>query len=359
MPARHAKPSVTRRRVLSWVLAAPVVALGARSGLASDLFAARTEAPEHRFNLYLAVAEDGRVELTLPRTEIGQGVTTGGAVLVAEELDVRLDAVDVLTPGALETIDVQIVGYSLSLRLLAPLLRGAGAEARARLVSAAAHRLDVPYGQLRTENGEVIAPDGRRLGYGELAEEAAALVLPDNLVPTPKDPADYRLAGHPHTRIDARAIVTGKAAYVLDRPPPEGAAAVVLARPPQLGGKVRGYDDAKARALPGVLGTAQLPTGVAVAGETFHHALAGRDALDVDWSPGPADGLSDTDIRTRLRSVALDLPALPKLLVKTIEGEFDFAHAAHAPLETQASTADVRDGRAEVWSSTQDPIGAR
>ncbi|MBZ4422863.1 molybdopterin-dependent oxidoreductase [Myxococcus sp. RHST-1-4] len=344
---------VDRRRFLTWVVASPALVVAARLGLDVPEAGAAEAQEETALNLYIAIQPDGRVVTTLPRTEMGQGITTGVAMLTAEELDTRLESVDVRTADADPRWVIQLTGMSSTMRYLAGPIRAAAATARARLVTAAANRWHVLAHTLTTAHGEVIAPDGRRAGYGELAGDAARVLL--LLVsPAPKDPSTYTVVGQPTGRIDARDIVTGAARYTLDLDVPE-AVPLVVARPPTLRGTVRDFDASAALAMPGVLGVTRLPTGIAVAAHTYAHALAARDALRISWAPGPASHLSDADIRNRLRDAIGARPLPPLFTARTLEGRFDFPYLAHAPMETQSCVARVTEDRAELWLGAQDP----
>ena len=307
--------------------------------------------------LVLEVTAAGRVVLHLPRAEVGQGLTTAVAMMVAEELDARLADVDVpLSDARPDLLFNQLTGASNSVRSLYDPVRAVAAAARARLVTAAAQQWGLPAGTLRTEDTAVIAPDGRRAGFGSLATAAAAVLVPAVPV-TPKPDAQQRLVGRPTGRIDARDIVTGRAKYAGDLAVP-GAVPTVVARPPTINGAVRSFDASAARAMPGVLAVVPIPSGVAVLAETFDQALRARDALQVAWRPGPLAALSDADVRARLR--AANLPFLvPPLLTLHVDGEFDFAFVSHAPMEVLTAVADVRADRAELWFSSQSPILAQ
>jgi isoquinoline 1-oxidoreductase beta subunit len=367
----HDPPApITRRRMLAYLVTAPTLtmvaapaALGARRAGASpgladvvDLSDALTLAAlPTAYLLRLEVTPDDRVLVHVPRAEVGQGITTAMGVVAAEELDAQLTAVEVrLEDARPELLWNQLTGGSNSVHALYEPMRTVAAAARARLVTAAADRWGLDAGSLRTEESTVVAPDGRRLAYGDLAE-AAATVLP-RVVPTPKSPGGFTKIGRPTTRLDARDIVTGRARYALDLDVP--GAPTVVARAPTIGGTVRSYDDSAARSLPGVLGIAALPSGVAVAAETFGQALAARDALRITWDPGPNAARSDATIAAELRA-AVPPFVLPPLGASTIERSFDFAFAPHAPLETLTCVADVRSDRAELWYGAKSPIVAR
>ena len=397
-PAAHDDPAVpagstSRRRFLTYLLAAPTLTVAARLGLdaaapASAQAAVRAAAAAQDAStapqllglpgipdvldlgdamilaglptahlLVLEITPAGRAALHLPRLEVGQGLTTAIAMLVADELDAELTDVDVpLSDGRPELLFNQLTGGSNSVRSLYDPVRAAAAAARARLVTAAAHRWNVPASGLRTAGSAVLAPDGRRLGFGELAADAASVVVP--AVPATPKPADQRrLVGRPTGRIDARDIVTGRAEYAGDLQIP-GAAPTVVARPTTVNGTLKSLDASVARAMPGVLAVVQIPSGVAVLAETFDQALKARDALRTTWTPGPVADLSDADVRAKLRAAHAPF-LLPPLLTPYLDGEFDFAFVNHAPMEVLTAVADVRPGRAELWFAAQSPIIAQ
>ncbi|MFD5918472.1 molybdopterin cofactor-binding domain-containing protein [Kitasatospora sp. NPDC058201] len=400
--AEQPPSSTGRRRFLTYLLAAPTLTVAARAGLdaaaptaarAAVRAAAQVAAPAAgpaagpagapsqllglpgvpdildlgdallvaglptAHLLVLEITAAGRAVLHLPRLEVGQGLTTTVAMLVAEELDARLGDVDIpLSDGRPDLLFGQLTGASNSVRTLYDPVRAVAAAARARLVTAAARRWSLPAGTLRTADSAVLAPDGRRAGYGELAA-AAALIAAPAVPPTPKPAEQRRLVGRPTRRIDARDIVTGRARYAGDLAVP-GAVPTVVARPTTINGTLASLDASAARTMPGVLGVVTIPSGVAVLAETFDQALKARDALRTSWHPGPVAALSDSDIRAALR--AAHAPFLvPPLLTQYVDGEFDFAFVNHAPMEVLTAVADVRPHRAEIWFASQTPIVAQ
>ncbi|MEV7415923.1 molybdopterin cofactor-binding domain-containing protein [Streptomyces sp. NPDC089919] len=368
-----------RRTFLTQLIAAPTLALVTRTAVEAlepqpahaavptlpapadlvdlgDLFILAGSPTSHL--LTLRVETDGAIVLGLPREEVGQGLTTAVAMLVAEELDAPLADVRVeLDDARPELLFNQLTGSSNGVRSLYDPVRRTAAAARARLLAAAAQRWSVPVRTLTTADGAVRAPDGRSAGYGSLAVAAAAPGLAV-LGATPKPESAHALVGTPTGRIDARAMVTGRQRYTLDLDIP-GAKPCVLRRPPSLGGTVVAVTNRDAvLAMPGVLEVVTVPTGVAVVAETFGQAIDAKTALRVTWGPGPADALSDDTIRAKLRA-ATPPPLLPPLLTPYLDAEFDFAFVSHAPMETNSAVADVREDRAEIWSGLKSPIVAR
>jgi isoquinoline 1-oxidoreductase beta subunit len=367
----------SRRRFLTYLVAAPTLAIAA--SLVEAPSAARAAvpslpAPADLLDLgdvlilagaptanmiTVAVGEDGRVGLALPRAEVGQGITTAVAMLIAEELDVPLDRVDVtLADARPELVFNQLTGGSNTIRSVYTPVRTAAAVARARLVAAAAARWGVPAVGLTVTDGVVRGPGGRTASYGELSAAAAAPSL-QVAVASPKPAGQQRLVGTPTSRLDARAMVTGQQEYTLDLDVVPGALPTMVRRPPTINGTVRSVDnEAAVRAMPGVVDLAVVETGVAVLAETFGQALDAKNALQVRWNAGTVDGENDETIRRKLRAAQLPLAA-PGLLTRSVDAEFDFAFVSHAPMETNSAIADVRDGRAEIWSGLKSPIVAQ
>lgn len=305
--------------------------------------------------LVLEVTAANKVVVRLPRVEVGQGITTAVAMMIAEELDARLADVDIPLAEA-RTKGNQYTGGSNSVSSLYGPARELAATARAKLVTAASRRWHLPPRLLRTRDTMVVAPDGRTATFGSLTEAAARIRHPA-IAAKPKPASEHRVIGQPTTRIDARDIVTGRAKYAGDVSA-AGAKPTVVARPPTLGGKVVSVDDRAASALPGVHAVVRITGGVAVVAETFHHAFKARDALHITWAPGPLAALSDSAIRSRLRAAVPPL-GTPLLGTTQVTGEFEFAFVSHAPMEVLTAVADVRADRAEIWFSSQTPMDAR
>ncbi|WP_369175447.1 molybdopterin cofactor-binding domain-containing protein [Streptomyces sp. R28] len=305
--------------------------------------------------LVLEVTPANRVVVRLPRVEVGQGVTTAVAMMIAEELDARLADVDIPLADA-RSEGNQFTGGSSSVSSLYGPARQLAATARAKLITAAARRWHVPARTLRTRGTRVFAPDGRTATFGSLTKSAARITRP-TVSTQPKPASRHQVIGRPTTRIDARDIITGKAKYTGDLTA-AGAKPTVVARPPTIGGKVISVDSRAARAMPGVHAVVQIDGGVAVVAETFHHAFQARDALRITWAPGPLADLSDAQIRSRLRAAVPKLQTPPRGSAQT-EAEFEFAFVSHAPMEVLTAVADVGTQRAEIWFSSQTPQSAR
>src|SRR5215207_9710263 len=279
------------------------------------------------------------------------------AIVVADEIDARLVDVDVPLEVARQDLGTaQSTGASSSVRSLWDPVRSVAAQARARLVTAAADRWGLPAGSLSTRDTSVWAPDGRSATYGSLTLAAAKVGVP--VVSTnPKPSSEYRLIGTATPRIDARSMVTGTAKFTLDVDVP-GAVPTVVIRPPTLRGTVKAYDASAARRMPGVVAITELPTGVAVSANTFDQALKAKSAVQVTWGSGTVDGVSDADINAKLAAAIPPVtPPLPP--TKAVDATFSFAFVNHAPMEVGSAVANVRSGSAQIWLATKSPTSAQ
>ena len=331
--------------------------------------AAEPEPPLFEPNAYISIARDNKVTLWVTRSEMGQGVRTNLPAALAEELDVDLARVNLqqAMPGArFKGIRLRTSGSGSSSGTFGA-LRKAGATAREMLISAAASTWNVDPMSCRADSGTVIhVPSGRSLNYGALVAKAAQQPVPVN--PPLKNPATFRLIGKPLKRIDAPQIVRGTAVYGLDVHVP-GMLFAVIERCPYLGGRLVSFDANKALQVPQVRGvfpiTKGISTGVAVVGDNTWAALKGREALKVEWNPGPNQNFDSEVFAQELESAfALDgypirrdgdAPHALQNSSKTLDAVYHYPFEAHAPVETMNCIADVREDSCEVWVSTQTP----
>ncbi|MFF4695149.1 molybdopterin cofactor-binding domain-containing protein [Streptomyces chattanoogensis] len=376
---RSAREGVGRRRILAYILAAPTLAVGVRVGLdavdgpVAEAAVPSPPQPEELFDLgdmqnlaaaptsgliTVRVHSDGTASLAVPRAEVGQGMTTAVAMMVAEELDLPLDQVRVsLADARPELLMNQLTGGSNSMRSIYLPVRTAAAAARQRLIATAAHQWRVEPSELTTRDGVVAHGSGKSATYGSLAEAAAGTaVLP--VAVQLKDRSDFTVLGTSRNRIDALAAVTGRKKFGMDHQVP-GAKPTMVRRPPTVNGTVEAVHNADAvRRMPGITDVATIRHGVAVRGETFGQCIDALWALEVAWGPGTVDGESDSTVLRRLKSAALPM-VVPPLLTKKIDAEFTFAFASNSPLEPDNAIADVRADRAEIWASLKVPIVAQ
>ena len=374
---------ISRRQLLKLgVVSGAGLLLGVRLAEADPgaATAAAAAAPTELHPL-IQITPDGGIVLFAQNPEMGQGVKTSLPMVLAEELDVRFEDVTVRQADWLPGQDLQFSGGSLSIRLNYQAMREAGAAARQMLLQAAAERWQLPIGRLGTDNGRVRVTGGERsAAYGELAAAAAQLPVPADVLL--KQPADFSVIGKSHGDVDLAAIVTGKPLYGLDVKLPEMQYAVVR-RSPVSDGQVASFDDAAARAIPGVRdvtalsneqhgGRIILPnspnfvSGVAVLADHAWAALRGARALEVKWrNPERLD--DTTELYARFRA-GLDAEAVqvrrdgePEPLLAGPTGVFEQVYQvpllAHAPMEPMNCTARFDAGRLELWAPTQNPGG--
>ncbi|MFI5959508.1 molybdopterin cofactor-binding domain-containing protein [Cryptosporangium sp. NPDC051539] len=365
-----------RRRFLGYVLAAPTLVAAAelvpapRARAAGprlpspdvteivDLNDAMTLAAAPTSNLISVIVNtDGTASFALPRAEVGQGITTSSAMLIAEELTLPLDRIHVtLADARPELLFNQLTGGSNTTFSTYTPIRVAAAVARGRLLRAAAVALGTPVSALTLRGGSVVDATGRTVGLGDLAAAAASSrTTPVDVTLTAR--AQFTVIGTPRNRVDALAAVTGRKKFAMDVQVPD-AKPTMVCRPPTINGTVRAVTDlAGIRVMPGVSGVAVISTGVAVRAETFGQCIDAVRALHVSWGPGTAEGKSDEDVRHEL--AAAEIPLGPKPPTPSIEGVFTFAFRGNSALEPNCAVADVRPGSAEIWAALKSPIVAQ
>ncbi|HEY6125217.1 MAG TPA: molybdopterin cofactor-binding domain-containing protein, partial [Steroidobacteraceae bacterium] len=299
------------------------------------------------------------------RAEMGQGVYTALPMLIAEELGVSLARIKVefAPPGDAfinNLIGGQITGGSTSVRDGWEKLRKAGATARMLLVSAAAEEWGVDARSCKVADGVILSPQFKKLTFGEVAEAAAKLPVPKDV---PLKPASqFTLIGKPQRRIDTPSKVDGSAVYGIDVKLP-GMLHAALLQSPTLGGTVKTFNDDKARAMPGFVATVLTSSGVAVVADSWWRARKARDVLVVEWDAGPNAALNDARIMQTLRKGAAgpgrvarhdgDAAAAIKGAARVVRADYELPLLAHATLEPQNCTADVRDDGADIYVPTQ------
>ncbi len=322
-------------------------------------------------NAWIRIGEDDTVTVMVDRSEMGQGVSTSLPMLVAEELDADWTTIRYEFAPANEAYYNplslgQLTGGSTSIRAAWRPLREAAGKARLMLVSAAAAGWGIVPEHCVTENGTVVAPDGRRVRYGAVARAAAAVPVPERV--TLKKAGDFRLIGKPVTRLDLQAQVTGKTVFGIDAGP-QNALTAVVARCPVFGGTVRSYDDTVARAVPGVKRVLRISNGVAVVASGYWAAKLGRDALKVEWDEGAGAALDDAVVSARLTALAGttghnarktgDIAQGFVDSAKTLDAVYEVPYLAHAAMEPMNCTADVRPDSVTVWAPTQFQAGPK
>ncbi|WP_145255920.1 molybdopterin cofactor-binding domain-containing protein [Pseudomonas sp. DE0157] len=371
--------NLSRRRFLVGTAAgALVLGFGLPTGVARVQAAADVQRGTH-VPAFLEIRPDGTVRLLSPFMEGGQGPFTAMAQIVGEELDVDPAhfIVDSAPPGQAYVVmenGMRITGGSMSVRMSYPTMRRLGALARAMLLQAAAQQLGVAVGELTTTPGTVVhTTSGRTLAYGELAERAMDLPVPDPATVKLRDPAHFRWIGKPVRRLDAYDKSTGKAMYCIDLSVPNMLHAAVQ-HAPRLGmtvGQVR--NEAQVAAMKGVHSVHRLPGAVAVVAPRWWHAKRAVEALQVQWlEPAadstvramPADFSSDGWLQhlasatgpTRDEETAGDVASALDNAVTTVEASYHNQYLNHAQLEPPSALARFNpDGTLEVWLPNQAP----
>jgi isoquinoline 1-oxidoreductase beta subunit len=319
-------------------------------------------------NAFLQIGADETVTIRLAHAEMGQGVWTTLAMLVAEELDcdwskIRVEHAPAAPAYAHTAFGAQMTGGSTSTSSEFDRYRQVGAMARDMLVRAAATTWSVPPGECRVENG-VITHQGKRTTFGAVSKAAQALTPPTSV--TLKPAAQWKRIGKPTKRLDSPEKVTGTAQFGMDVRFP-GLMTAVIARPPVFGATVKSFDAAAAKASPGVKAVVQVPSGVAVIGEHFWAAKRGRDALTVDWELGPGVSLDSSALSQEYRrlcatpgakaAAAGDLAAAPPSTRPAVDAEYQLPFLAHAPMEPLNCTVKASASGCEIWTGTQFQTG--
>jgi isoquinoline 1-oxidoreductase beta subunit len=316
-------------------------------------------------NAFLRIGADESVTVILAHSEMGQGIWTTLPMMVNEELDAdwsrfRVEHAPAAPVYKSPVFPIQMTGGSMTTWSELDRYRQVGAVARTLLVQAAAAQWGVSPGDCRTEKGWVVCGD-KRASYGSLSEAASRLPAPEKVAL--KDPADWTVIGKPTRRLDTPEKITGRAEFGIDVKLP-GLLTAVVAHAPTFGGKVKGFDPAAAKAVPGVRGVFEVPSGVAVVGEHFWAAKKGRDALTVDWDLGPHADVDTVSLRESYLQTAKTEgakasaggeveKALGGTAGKTLQAEYMLPYLAHAPMEPLNCTVRPGADKVAVWAGTQ------
>ena len=382
---------LSRRRFLQVIAGtAGALIVGIRAATAADAPVPMDMLGDNLYDLglYIRIDTDGGVLIGARDPDTGTGVATSLPRIIADELDADWRRVRVVPLGLGVANNngeprwiygQQVGGTGNSIPRAWRDLRVAGALARWLLVQAAAQQLGVPADRLRTEKGMVIAPDGRRLGYGELAAAAAKIAPPQTPIAV-KTPDRYTLIGQPAGDIDARAIVIGETPYSLDQHFGDAVVAV-LTHCPWPDGRIDQLDKGAALAIKGVIDVIELrpdpklPPGqtviapaVAVIGETTWHAVQGRHALKLTWKPGASGSEStaaleqqatsllnsDSAPTTRVRNDG-DVDKAGRKAARRVEAEYYQPWLAHATSEPMNCLVRLDKTSATLYVPTQSP----
>jgi nicotinate dehydrogenase subunit B len=312
---------------------------------------------------WIRLEADETVTVFTGKAELGQGILTALAQIAAEELDVSFDKIRMVSADTSRGPDEQYTFGSQSLEQSGGAIRAAGAEARGLLLAAAARRFGVRAEDLQVRSGTIIAADGRRATFWELAKESAGLLKGDiALAAAPKNPGDYAIVGRSVNRIDLPGKLTGAASYVQDMRLP-GMVFARVVRPPRYGARLLAFDEAAVRALTGVVAVVSDGNFLAVAARREEQAIAARDALasSAHWSDDAVELPDMARLRTDLQKMRAETIVVGSAgqsepvrgEAKRISAEYSRAYLSHAAIGPSCAVAWLKDGRMTVWSHTQ------
>jgi isoquinoline 1-oxidoreductase beta subunit len=320
-------------------------------------------------NAFLRIGSDDSVTVMLAHSEMGQGIWTGLAMLIAEELacdwsKVKSEHAPAAPAYAHPAFGMQMTGGSTSTWSEFDRYRTVGAMAKDMLVRAAAARWKVSPAKCRAANG-VVSHGKDQLSYGKLAEAAMALAPPKTV--KLKEPKDWKLIGTAVRRLDSPEKITGRAEFGIDVQFP-GLRVAVVARPPAFGAKLGKYDASAALKVPGVEKVVPTANGVAVIAKHFWAAKLGRDALHIDWTPPEGGGIDSAKLLAEFRATAHKTGALVSpekgkvdaalaAAKTTLEAIYEVPYLAHAMMEPLNCTVKIDGDRCEIWTGTQFQTG--
>src|SRR5262245_40410218 len=311
-----------------------------------------------KLDAWVRINTDGRATICTGKVELGQGIVTALAQIAAEELDLSLERVRMISGDTERTPNEGMTAGSQSIENSGTALRMAAAEVRAILLDLAAKRLGVPAGGLKVTDGIVRAPDGREVSYGELAAEAD-LAREATAKVSPKPPTSHTIVGKSIQRFDIPAKVTGGIAYVQDMRPP-GMLHGRVVRPPRYGSKLDSVDETGVARMPGVVALVRDGSFLGVVAEREEQAIKAREALraSAKWTLGPE--LPDP---ARIFDVLKSLPSKDATIgvkqapvpagARTLEAVYTKPYMAHASLGPSCAVAEFRDGRMTVFTHSQ------
>ncbi len=363
----HETQAASRRTFLktsAGALAGLVISFRVRLPAASPITNGSPRAKLPAPDAFLHIAPDDSITVFLAHSEMGQGVWTGLPMLLAEELGCDWQKVQakhaLAAPAYAHTAyGMQMTGGSTSTWSEFDRYRQVGAMARTMLIEAAAKQWGVEAAACRVDQGSVVHSD-KKLTFGQLAEAAMRLTPPTEVTLEP--PAEWKLIGKPTRRLDSALKVTGRAEFGFDVKLP-GLLTALVARAPVFGGKVKSFKADAAKAVDGVRGVYQVPSGIAVVADHFWAAKKGRDALTIEWDHGAGASLSTDALRAEYRAMAKkpglvattagDAAAQIDGAAQVVSAEYEAPYLPHAPMEPLNCTVRLRKDSCEIWTGTQ------
>lgn len=378
---------VNRRTFLGGLFSAGAFVLAARllpseggavegAAAVSHLATTPVDAAAWNPSVYLGIEKDGTVIIVAHRSEMGTGIRSVLPAVVADELEADWARVKIEQAIGDVKYGSQNTDGSCSIRDFYDAMRETGASARLMLERAAAEKWGVAPSEVKAQSHEVVhAASGRKLGYGELAELAAKQPVPKKSELKFKSPAEFKYIGKELPTIDRDDIVAGRGTFGMDARMP-GMVFATVERSPVYGGKLKTYDDAEARKVRGVRQAVVIPAfkgphgfqalgGVAVIADNTWAAMKGREKLKVEWDAGEHASFDSEAYKKSLletvrqpQKVARNIGDVDAVFAKggkTYEAEYYVPHLAHAPMEPPAAVAEFKDGKAVIYTATQNP----
>ena len=373
----HEIQNLSRRGFLGTMVSAGAFVLGVRCAPSEPPFNPKdipAESATFNPDVFVGIEPDGAVYIVAHRSEMGTGSKTSLPMVLADELGADWKKVVIQQAVGDEKYGDQNTDGSRSIRWFYSVMRDAGATARTMLEQAAAERWGVPPEEVKTELHEVVH-DGKRLGFGELAAEAAMLEAPAADTLKFRDRAEYRYVGHEMPVDDLDDICDGSGVFGQDFRV-DGMVYASVERPPVLGAKLISSDDSEALEQWGVERTVELPAytpphgfqalgGVAVIANNTWSAFEGRKKLKLEWDLGANAAYNSEPFKRTLQSTARKRGKVVREVGNVdadfrkggtiLEAEYYAPHLAHAAMEPPAAVADYKDGKVTVWSCTQNP----
>jgi isoquinoline 1-oxidoreductase subunit beta len=320
---------------------------------------------------YVVIDDLGKIILYNAKPDVGQGTWQALPMLLAEELEVSMEQIEIRMTDGTAKYGAQNIGGSNSIRSRWKPMRQAGAAAKEMLIKAASNQWQVPVNECFAKEAKVYhKPSNKSLSYAELIGEASKLEVPKN--PTLKDPKDFKLLGKSLPRPEIPSKTNGKAAFGIDAVLPKMLYATIE-MPPAIYGKVAKYDGSEAMKVKGVkyvLKTERklahaIPEAVAVVADNYWAALKGRKALKITWDETDVEKLSTDAYFEKLRALGKeeglihadnskgDFAKTYAESSKKIESVYETSHMAHSPIEPVNATAWVQGDKVEIWASVQ------
>lgn len=332
---------------------------------------------------YVQIQPNGRINIFSKNPECGQGIKTGLPLIIAEELDARWEDVDVLQADIDSIYGVQFAGGSQSTPQNWMAMRQAGAAARAMILAAAAETLYVPVSVLSTRESKVVHTEsGREFGYGEFAELAASMPVPEPEQLELKNPADFSILGRRYSGVDNEAIVRGQPLFGIDQQL-DGMLYATFTKAPAINGSVRSFNRDHILSLNGVVDAFALSPsgyavpfgpasgshfgGVAIVASSTWAAMKAKQELEVVWDNSSAD-LAASSSRSAERAYSLAAQQGSRVIRDSgnvdealenaetlVEAFYEYPYVSHVNLEPQNCTALYENGRVEIWAPSQTP----